>query len=99
MKVYDNIQNEHRHKKVQTLDFAVQIRWNYAHSETVWGTSNQYDLDVDIFKITCELGIYKELFRSHYENPDKIFPTSNDWVLWAHFDAVMTYMKQYSERS
>ena len=62
MKVYDNVQNEHGHKKVQTLDFAVQIRWNSAHSETMCSTSNQYDLNVAIRNIICEEGIEEELF-------------------------------------
>ena len=49
----------------------------------MWGTSNQYDLDVGIRKITCEGGIYEDLFFSHSENPYKILPTSDNWVLWS----------------
>ena len=63
------------------------------------GKSNQYDVDVAIHNINCEVGIDKELFCSHYENPDKIFPTSDNWVLWAQYSEVMACMKQYSERS
>ena len=37
MKVYDDVQNEHRCKKFQTLDFAVQTLWNPAHIETMCG--------------------------------------------------------------
>ena len=46
-------------------------------------TSNQYDLDVAIREITCEGGIYEDLFFSHSENPYKILPTSDNWVLWS----------------
>ena len=38
------------------------------------------------------------MFCSHYENSDKIFPTSEDWVLWAQYAVGMTCMKQYSKR-
>ena len=98
-KVYDNVQNEYGRKKFQTLDFALYTRWNSPHSETMCGTSNKYDIYLAISNINYEGGIGEELFLSNSENLDKIYPTSNDWVLWAHFDAVMTYMKQYSERS
>ena len=40
-----------------------------------------------------------ELFCSHSENPDKILPISDNWVLWAQYTAGMICMKQYSERS
>ena len=83
MKVYDDVQNEHGCKKFQTLDFSVQTHWNSAQSEMMCSTSNQYDLGVAIFNITCEGVIDEELFRSHSENPDKILPTSDAWVLWA----------------
>ena len=51
MKVYDDVKNEHGRKRVQTLDFLVQTRWNFAHGETMCVTSNQYGLDVVIRKI------------------------------------------------
>ena len=50
-------------------------------------------------EIICEGGNDKELSRSHSENPDKILPTSDDWVLWAQYAVWMACMKQYSERS
>ena len=53
MQFYDNGKNEHGRKKVQTLDFVVQTRWNHYHSETLGCTSNQYDINVAIRKITC----------------------------------------------
>ena len=65
----------------------------------MYGTSNQYDLNVVIRKITYEGGIGEELFLSHSENPDKIFPTSDDWVKWANYYALMACVKQYSELS
>ena len=99
MKFYDNVQNEHGRKKVQTLDFAIHTRWNSDHSETMCGTSNQYDLDVAIRKITCEVVIYDDIFRLHSENTDKILTISDDWVLWAHYATVMACIKQYSELS
>ena len=68
IKVYDDVQNEHGRKKVQTLDFSVHTLCNSAHSETMCSTSNNYDLDVAIHKITCEGGIDEDLFFSHSEN-------------------------------
>ena len=65
----------------------------------MYGTSNQYDLNVVIRKITYEGGIGEELFLSNSENIDKIYPTSNDWVLWANYAAEMDCTKQYSEIS
>ena len=54
MKVYENVQNEHGRKKVQSLNFAVHNIWNSSHSETMCGTSNQYDLNVAIHNFICE---------------------------------------------
>ena len=48
MKVCDRFQNGHGRKKVLTLYFSVQTRWNYAHGEMVCSISNQYDLDMAI---------------------------------------------------
>ena len=54
---------------------------------------------MSIRKIAFEVGIDEDLFCSHSENPDKILPTSDYWVLWAQYAAGMAYMKKYSERS